>query len=161
QGGRGRGRVRQPGHQVHAEADGAPLDVPGHRAADVLPAPADVEPRGQRVGDGLRPRLRLSGLASDRRYLPLLHQLETRWRGRVTCRGKRTPIGEARLFKRVIPSADDARRRVETAWVWISVMEATRGHYRVAAGDRGTVRSASTSEGAEAGRNDQPAPMGR
>ena len=72
----------------------------------------------------------------------------------MTCRGKRTPIGEARLFKRVIPSADDARRRVETAWVWISVMEATRGHYRVAAGDRGTVRSAPTSEGAEPHRND-------
>ena len=84
------------------------------------------------------------------------HQL-SRWRGRVTCRGKRTPIGEARLYKRVIPSADDARRRVETAWVWISVMEATRGHYRVAAGDRGTVRSAPTSEGAEVRRNHVPA----
>ena len=57
--GRCGGRVRQPGHQVHAEADRAPLDVAGHRAADVLPAPADVEPRGQRVGDDLRTGLRV------------------------------------------------------------------------------------------------------
>ena len=32
------GRVRQPGHQVHAEAHRAPLDVPGHCPAHVLPA---------------------------------------------------------------------------------------------------------------------------
>ena len=58
--GRGCRRVRQPGHEVDAEADRAPLDVAGHGAADVLPAPADVEPRGQRVGDDLCAGLRSS-----------------------------------------------------------------------------------------------------
>jgi hypothetical protein len=69
---------------------------------------------------------------------------------------KTDPDRGSPAVKRVIPSADDARQRVETAWVWISVMEATRGHYRVAAGDRGTVRSASTSAGAEVRRNRAP-----
>ena len=73
QGGRGCRRVRQPGHPVDAEADRAPLDVSGHGAADVLPAPADVEPRGQRVGDDLRAGLRNSGVARHRRNLPLQH----------------------------------------------------------------------------------------
>ena len=68
------GRVRQPGHQVHAEAHRAPLDVSGHGAADVLPAPADVEPRGQRVGDDLRTGLRECRVACDRRNVPVLHQ---------------------------------------------------------------------------------------
>ena len=66
--GRGGGRVRQPGHEVHAEAHRAPLDVPGHCLAHELPVAANVVARRQRVGDDLRAGLRECGVACDRRH---------------------------------------------------------------------------------------------
>ena len=86
-----------PVTEVDAEADRSPLDVAGHGAADELPAPADVEPRGQRVGDDMRAGLRQCGLASHRRDLPLLA---------FSCSGPWWPMPRStRAFFRVSRSA--------------------------------------------------------